>query len=153
VPERLGFDVVFNPNPTVVAQAFFASAQRAQNLVPPMEKIIEEASNEIAENFAAEGRPTKWPSLAESTIAKRGTDGPILVDTGELEAEATDPSSWAIVASGQSVVASLNVRDDSKFHLTGTQFMPQRDWAYLSPQWDDFVDQEMYDWILAPLGV
>ncbi len=139
------------PAPTLIANAFFQTAERTSQMEEPVREIAQRFSEEIEANFAAEGRPSHWQDLAEATIAKRTNEGygagPILTRTGELRAAATDPDAWDIASSGQLVVAQLNTPDYGRFHLTGWIYGPVRDWAYLSPEVDEDIDGILSDWL------
>src|SRR6266571_6369447 len=153
MPVRTGWEVVVIPNPAIVAHAFFDAAEHAKTLRKPMTEIVKRASEEIAQNFAVEGRPQKWKSLAEATIANRTSEGyparPILDRTGALKEAATSPDSWQITTGGQATVAALQVPGYERFHITGApnNNMPQRDWSYLDPAFDEYADQVLADWV------
>jgi phage gpG-like protein len=54
-----------------VAQAFFTSAEKLQNMEEPLQMAARIATAEVEENFNAQGRPTGWQPLAEATLARK----------------------------------------------------------------------------------
>lgn len=147
MPVQMGFDVIWNPELVVFANAFFASSKLLEQGDSLVREIALAFSRELAENFDAEGRPSGWEPLALSTILKRGSDHPILQDSGDLVAAATDPESWNFSRSGQTFIGTLSTPGYGKFHITGTRFMPMRDWTYLSPEFDEVLDTVLNDWM------
>lgn len=152
--ERPILSVVPYPSVDLIINAFFTSAERAQTLDKPLGDIAKLASNEIAENFAAQGRPSRWEPLAQATIKDRITrgygPGPILDREGTLKDDATAEASWQISGAGQVVVANLDVVGYGRFHISGTKHMPERDWTYTSEAFDEQSDQILSDWISEP---
>jgi phage gpG-like protein len=147
---RIQYEVVWTPLPTVVANAWFSSADQLSRLEQPMRDIVEIHSRELEENFASQGRPGPWKPLAESTIRKKGHDT-ILQDSGALHDAASNADSWAISVSGQSAVAALAAPSYGRFHLTGTRHIPERPWDYISPEAEAESDEILLDWIEEPL--
>ena len=151
MPIQITTDVVWNPSISVVANAFFASADQLNNLEPAMEEIVGIVCDDFGENFRSEGRPTPWEPLAESTVMKRGSSNPILQDTGEMAQQLTDPASWVISVRGQTAVAVPTGPEYSLFHITGTVFMPARPWDYVSPETQERIMDIVEDFMLQPL--
>jgi hypothetical protein len=153
MPVRLDIEIVITPSPTMLATAFFASAERVRSLGSPMQQATEIYAHEIDLNFIQGGRPTPWEPLAASTVMKRGTDSPILIDTDVLHSEASSPSAWAVSGGGQNVLAELITQDAvyGLFHLTGTTLMPIRDWAYISDEALSEIDNIFADWVTGPM--
>ena len=177
MPVRLGLEFVWIPNPAIVADAYFATAERAQQLQIPMKEATEIAATEIEANFDAEGRPTAWAPLAPSTLRTRvmsdiagvgGTESfragtsefqsqifggfasavKILQRTGDLKSGASDPNSWAIGGSGQDTVAVLtDPTGYGHYHVEGTSKMPQRDYIYISEAAQDEIGELFLDFI------
>lgn len=59
------------PDPAIVAETFFATAQRCQTLDEPLRMCVDIAREEFAANWAAQGRPEGWAPLSDSTIWSR----------------------------------------------------------------------------------
>jgi phage gpG-like protein len=179
VPVQLGLEFVWIPQPAIVAEAYFATAERAQQLMEPMREATEIAATEIDLNFEVEGRPTHWAPLAAGTIRTRvmgdikGVGGSesfsegtsefqerifsgfasavkILTRTGTLREAAVNPGSWAIGGSGQDTVAVLqDPTGYGGFHVEGTSKMPQRDYTYISEAAQDEIGELFLDFIAA----
>ena len=179
MPVGLGLEFTWIPQPAIVAEAFFATAERAQQLDIPMREATEIAATEIEANFDAEGRPTAWAPLAPSTIRTRvmsdiksvgGTESfgggtaefqsrifsgfssavKILQRTGTLKGAAIDPNSWAIGGGGQDTVAVLqDPTGYGGYHVEGTSKMPQRDYTYISEQAQEEIGELFLDFIVA----
>jgi hypothetical protein len=78
-------------------------------------------------------------------------DVKILQRTGTLRDAATDPSSWVIEASGNQAVAVLqDVVGYGHFHVEGTEYMPMRDWTYVSDEALDEAMEYWADWVTEP---
>lgn len=176
---RLGLEFVWIPQPAIVAEAYFATAERAQQLQVPMREATEIAATEIEANFDAEGRPEHWAPLAPGTVNTRvkadiagvgGTESfklgtsefqsrifsgfasavKILNRTGALKGAAVDPNSWAIGGSGQDTVAVLqDPTGYGGYHVEGTSKMPQRDYTYISEQAQEEIEELFLDFITA----
>jgi hypothetical protein len=63
------------PQPAVIAQAFFATAEKCRRLDEPLMQAAEVASEEMNMNFEAGGRPEGWEPLSEATIVRKSTKG------------------------------------------------------------------------------
>lgn len=68
----------------------------------------------FANNFDAEGRPSPWKELADSTVKKRGSSNPILDVTGDLRSEVTSDSH-------QSHLEEINQNTDGYTLLMGAK--------------------------------
>lgn len=159
MPPRTGFSVQWVPEPSLIGQAFFASAEQASQLEPAMLEVVNVAADEISLNFQEEGRPEPWQPLAAGTIEQRARygfgAGPILDRTGELRGGVEDPSSWDVQSQGtQMWIARLE--DDTGHgspHLTGREpTMPIRDWSYLSDEALDNMANIVLEHITAALS-
>src|SRR5687768_16263499 len=133
MPGRVTADLVFTPMPSVVARGFFMAAERIRQMEAPMQRAAEIVSREILANFDAEGRPTRWPELAESTVRKKASEGldPIILRATEAlvggltEEGQAGLGSWDIGHEGTDWVAFL--ADPTGYgwrHLEEHQFMP-----------------------------
>lgn len=158
MPARVGIDLVFTPFPAVVARAFFMSAERMRQLQEPMERVAQIISREIQENFDAQGRPSGWEELKESTVAKKasaGLDPRILRATGALLDGLTMQGqhglgSWDISQDGNEWVGVL--QDPTGYgwrHLDEFphRFMPSRDWSFVPDETQDEIEDAFRDWL------
>ena len=71
-----------------------AMRYRARDMSPVLERIGDEWLDIIEEQFSTEGARggTPWRALSRETKFRRGSAHPILIDTGDLLLETTDPS-------------------------------------------------------------
>lgn len=119
-------------------------ADRLEQLKVPTEMAAEVFSQEMVENFEAEGRPP-WEPLKDSTIKRKAAEGvghkPILQRSGALFGSVAEASNWIIEEQGrgQVVAAFVDPTDYGDFHLDSevggrgpTKFMPIRDWTTIS---------------------
>lgn len=140
------FDIQFTSTPdlTLVAEGFFVTRQRLDEMVRPTQRVVDEVFvPEIETNFLVEGRPP-WEQLAPSTVKKRGSAHPILQDRGKLIAAATSGSAWVVSPETRGATAVFDMGmlpDYAPFHVSGTHFMPQRDFTTISDDADERIDQ------------
>lgn len=140
MPERITVEVVATPLPAVVAQGFFVTAQILEDLGEPTRQAAAVLANEIEQNFRVGGRPAAWPPLAEATIKRKG-HGRILFDSNDLFDEATNPSNFEVTTAKNTSSAHLDAEqlpEYAIFHVTGTEFMPERDFTFVS---DEAIDE------------
>src|SRR5437588_11816961 len=71
VPVRVDVQIIVDPGVTVIAEAFFATADKLQNMQPLLRDMVELISTEIDLNFQMQGRPSKLQPLAASTLQRR----------------------------------------------------------------------------------
>jgi phage gpG-like protein len=71
MPARGSIYVEATPEPALVAQAYFATAQKLRNMEEPLQYAARIAADEVKQNFDAQGRPTGWAPLSEATLARR----------------------------------------------------------------------------------
>jgi len=152
VPVRVGIDVVWIPLPEIVAHAYFATAERAANMLEPMYEAVEVVRGQIETNFDVEGRPAKWEPLSEATLFLREYEGyqsgPILQRSGTLKSGATSAAAWDIDSSGQVVSAiMMDPTGYGHFHVEGTVFQPIRDYTYVDDEALDEIDNLFLDWV------
>lgn len=71
---------------------------RARDMSPILEEIKDDWTNIIEEQFATEGSRTgrKWDRLALTTIIRRGSAHPILIENGDLLINTTDPDNISV---------------------------------------------------------
>jgi len=153
MPVKTGVDLVWIPLPSIVAKAYFATAERAADMLDPMYDAVEVVQGQIEANFDVEGRPAKWAPLSEATIGLRQEAGfpgehPILVRTGALKDAVTSASAWDIEASGQTVSALMtDPTGYGSYHISGTIYMPIRDWSYVDDEALDEIEQLFMEWV------
>jgi len=153
MPVRLGIDVVWTPLPAVVANAYFATAEYAANMLDPMYDAVELVRGQILENFDVEGRPARWEPLSEATVGIREETGfpgehPILERTSALKTGATSAAAWDIEHSGQTITAVfLDPTGYGSFHITGTIYMPIRDWSYVDDEALDEIESVFMEYV------
>lgn len=145
---RFLIDVVFIPEPAIVANAYFALAEQVDDMREPVEEIVQFISeNGIPEVFEA-GRSGGWPAHADSTVERWGEHKLLHLD-GDLEGAATSPEAWSIQGSGQTVTASLapNLPPYGIFHIEGTDFMPSRNFVELPAHVVDKAEDIFEQWV------
>ena len=71
MPGRTSIQFVWVPDLAIIAEAYFTMAERAQQMVDPMEDATATVATEIDLNFEVEGRPTPWAPLAPRTLHQR----------------------------------------------------------------------------------
>lgn len=146
------FRVWASSNLEIVAQGFFITSEKLNQMTEPMEQTVLAFSDAISDNFEAEGGPGgQWAPLQESTKRRKaalGLDDRILRATGSLEAGATSGKNWDIQQGGRTTTAELSDPTGyGFFHLSGTQFMPIRDWATVGDDALDEMQNIFADWM------
>lgn len=147
----------FIPPLSVVAEGWFMTARRLSEMTDVVEGITQELSAELAENFEVGGRPP-WPALKDTTIERkekiadlRGAPEDILVRSGALWDEVADPLAWDIQREGAGAVGVYNPGDVhdayGHFHLSGTVYMPIRNYMELTDEIVDGVADLFDEWI------
>lgn len=144
MPSRISVEVVSLPAPAVVAQGYFMTAERLENMVEPMFEAVEALTERYRRNFDDESSAgDKWQEWTDWYSAKRGgkvttdvmgeeytvggvtkwrptiTVNKILQLSQDLYKAATDPASWDVDQSGRDAIAVLEVPEYGKFHITG----------------------------------
>jgi hypothetical protein len=111
----------------LVARKLIGHARAAEDIRPAQPAVARRVAAGYGRSFDRSG--PGWPGLKPSTIRRRAAEGystgHILVKTGKYRAAATNPMSLKIRASRSSFLISVDY-DVSKFHQTGTKFMPPR---------------------------
>ncbi len=149
MPARGTTGLYMVPSATVLAQAFFVTAEKLSQIEEPMHRIVNDVLvPEIEENFQTEGHGA-WEQLAPATALKRGSAHPILMETGQMREAATSPQAWSVERSGSSAFASFNpdVTEYAKFHISGTSFMPVRDFGTFEADVEDQVEDIFDEWL------
>lgn len=151
MPGRFSLDFVAIPQPALVARGYFIAADKLNQLPEPLLRASEVVSREIEINFEAEGRPP-WDALEAATSERKsqlGLDPRILRATGELFEAVTSPDAWDIGMEGSTQAAALlrDTTDHGTFHITGTSFMPARDWSFVPDDALDRIEEVFYEWL------
>lgn len=148
---RFVLDLVATPSPAVVAKGLFIASEKLNDLGEPLQRAGEVVRNEIDENFAANGRPSPWAPLAESTLRKKGQQGldpRILRATLSLYEGLMNPGIWDIQVTGNEGTATMaDPTGYGELHLNGTRFMPMRDYAFVSDDGLENIDEIFYQWL------
>jgi phage gpG-like protein len=150
------FQIDVSPDPIVLSGVMDEVSTRARTINYALEQVVQTIFiRELESNFDAEGRPSSWPQLAETTIKIRNDQGfgsgPILDRTGALRGNATSLSAWSFGGGGDQYVAELmDVTDYGGYHIKGGPMIPQRDWTYLSDAAGDAAVQVFQDWVMEP---
>lgn len=147
--ERGDFFIEMTPNPMMVAQGFFMTSRRLSDLREPVEMGAKIVAEELAINFVVGGRPG-WKPLADSTVAKKG-HSEILIESGDLMEEVSDADRWAMSSGGNYAMAQWEPGSAhsayGEFHLSGTRFMPQRDFMSMPDRVEDAILEIFEDWV------
>lgn len=146
-------DIDWFPHPAIIASQFYSLAGdvNVKSLREPLKQSIQEViAPAFRDNFLAGGRPA-WVPLAEVTEEKKAakgyTEGP-LIATGRLMRKASQLNAWTI--DGQAGEARLDNLGDEYYgyvHQYGSEHIPQREWALLSPQEIDKVEEVFGRWL------
>src|SRR5688572_22754076 len=129
--ERFVVDIQVSPDLAVVVEAFFTAKERLEQMREPMLDAAQAYANAIRARFESQD----FEPLSSDTRKSVGVRGSefILVDTGTMEAAATSALSWDVVAGESKASATFDpsllasVAPYFRFHLSGTDFMPERD--------------------------
>lgn len=113
-------------------ELFEFSARLGSMQEPLWESIDRVVRPSIGMNFLMGGRP-KWAPLAHSTFVSRGALGPILIRNGTLVRGATSRGIWKVTDTEADMEGLDSKVAYAKFHQTGTQHMPKREFAILQP--------------------
>jgi phage gpG-like protein len=146
-------DIDWFPHPTIVASQFYQLAGdiNVRSLREPLKRSIQQViAPAFKENFLSGGRPA-WTPLADVTqkkkAAKGQTDDP-LIATGRLMRKAQQLNVWTI--DGREAEARLDNLGDVAYgyvHQNGSEHIPQREWAMLTPNEVDKVEQVFGRWL------
>lgn len=111
----------------VVARKFDGLARAADDIRPAQPAVARRVAAGYGRSFDRQG--PSWASLKPSTVRRRVAEGyssgPILTKSGKYRRAATNPMSLIIRATRSSFEIGVNY-EVSKFHQTGTKFMPPR---------------------------
>jgi hypothetical protein len=111
----------------LVIRKLLGHARAADDFRPARPAVAQRVATGYGRSFSRQG--PGWSPLKPSTIRRRVgegySSGPILQKTGRYKAAATNPLALIIRSTRDSFAISVNY-DVSKFHQTGTRFMPPR---------------------------
>lgn len=111
---------------------------------PLRESVVRVLIPSIRENFDSEGRPP-WQRLADATVLRRGSSGPILNRTGTLRSEATSLENWNI---GREEATMTGVSAEyGAYHQEGTRNMPARPFVMIQPEDEVQILDIFGDWV------
>jgi hypothetical protein len=71
MPARGNIYIEATPEPALVAQAYFAAAEKLRDMSDPLEAAAAIGTDEVKMNFNEQGRPTHWEPLSQETINRR----------------------------------------------------------------------------------
>lgn len=137
-------DVVALNAPILAVEFAKAAVEVSDFHVPLSRAITTVVAPSIAENFAVGGRPG-WTPLADGTLRQK-TNPRILIESGTLAAEASNPDNWGI----DREEAQMYLPEDAyygEFHMSGTAFMPARDFATLQDTDEDAIAVVFNEWL------
>jgi phage gpG-like protein len=102
---------------------------RVGDLEPAFEALADDFLSIESKQFSSEGgfASGSWAPLAESTVRRRGSAGPILDDSGDLRRSLTQEGAKGSVRqiTSDSLFVGTDV-DYAQYHQTGTSRMPRR---------------------------
>jgi phage gpG-like protein len=116
----------------------------------PLKRSIQQVMGpSFRQNFTVGGRPA-WPPLAEETLrikSKANQPADILVRTGRLRRVAGQLNLWTLSRDDARVVSIPSGADYGRFHMTGTRWMPAREWMGFQPVDIQAIEQVFVEWI------
>jgi hypothetical protein len=132
------------PHPLIMAASWTSLAEELKDMREPLERMRTYAATIMPRNIDDQGGG-EWPELDSDTLDRRSA-GAILIDTGALYSAVGDEGLWEL---GDEEVRMGGIPSPyyAEFHLTGTEFMPQRDYAYFLPQDVDECEQIAWQWL------
>lgn len=144
------------PNASVIVAGLTRFAGSFRSLKPALEDAVDGVLRpEIEEAFAAEG--PGWAALDSKTIANRQSlgfsAGPILTRSGNLRRVATMKKLWHIDGqAGTAFVTDLPGAEYGVHHVTGTSYMPQRDFMGVSEEGMNQIEEIFASFIADNAG-
>lgn len=138
--------------PAEWAQGLDDVRRELRNMNEPIIRSIEDVmTDSIQRNFDIGGRP-RWAPLAAYTIAKKDSADP-LIDTGDLERQATSLDAWTM-SFGAENQATLDNVDEYGMHQNYGFFnvpfgseVPARQWALFQPEDEEDIEEVFWDWL------
>ena len=150
------WDVVSGPAVASAKLAALGVSLRAGGFRKPLQRSVREVLvPEIERQFAVGGDP-KWPDITDSTketkMRRVGHTYPILVETGRLKKAATALARWHVKNDEATFTGLPGYAAYGTFHVTGTKYMPQRNWANWRDNTGDAVHQVFDEWVEEKIG-
>jgi phage gpG-like protein len=120
----------------------------------PLEHAVDNVMTQhIIHQFEVGGEPA-WEPLADSTVERRGRQGTlggypqdILVETGTLFESVTRRARWTVTGQEAYFSNLPNRAAYGRFHMEGTQNMPERPWIQITSQDIDEVESIFGRWV------
>lgn len=138
--------------PLAILQANFKQlAIDIRSFREPLKRSIQGViAPSIGVNFAVGGRPA-WADLEEDTVRAKASEGianPSLPLTrkGKLKKVAQQLNAWTITKDN-AFMNRLPGADYGWYHVTGTRFMPERDFAIIQPEDIDEIEEVFRIWL------
>ena len=107
--------------------------ERIAHLLSNLDEWLLIVGGLVSDQMSINWSEASWAPLAAATILKKQTQGwplDILVETGALR-DAASGGAWSASQMGGSAEAVLEAPGYGEFHITGTSYMPARDWTFL----------------------
>ena len=125
----------------------FSYARTFGDMREPLTRSVHEVViPSIGMNFVVGGRP-QWQALSLNRVARRGSATPILIDKGQLIKAALSKTSWRITNDTADMSPLDNKVPYAKYHQTGTDVMPRREFAILQPRDIDDIVGIFSEWV------
>src|SRR5262245_40180358 len=126
-----GITIDWNPEPIFMRLLFWHLAAEMENMQGGLEEMKSFAAAIMPRNIENEGDGS-WPPLSDATL-ERKTGSSMLIESGEMLATLSGTDLWSV--EGDSLVAH-NPGDPHylSIHLSGSVFMPVRDFAYFNQE-------------------
>lgn len=124
--------------------------ERADHLRPVLEWARDQMIDMVEGQFDTEGARggDPWKQLAFTTIKKRGSDHPILIDSGDLLDEMLTPDSYDIDDEGVTFHQGGVGDEYGHFHQTGTAKMDARPIFDMTPLDRSRITRGINRWIM-----
>lgn len=180
MPVRVTIDVIQAPPMAFVAQSYFLTRERYEDLLDPTYEAVDLIRAQIKENFESESSGgEKWPEWSFWYRQKRGqkdkinpmgeeyktssgvfawrattTSQKILQLSGTLVSVATDVAAWDVDLQGNAAAAVMEGVPSYGFaHITGSDLvhLPARDWSFLPDDVLDDIDEKFFEHFDEPM--
>lgn len=151
----VGIDVSLTPPGWVMAADFVALGLDIRSMREPLKRAVQGVlGGSIRYNFEVGGRP-EWPPLSDETVRIKhdlGYPPDILIRTGKLKKVAGQLNIWTLTRE-EAYVTQLPGAEYGEFHLTGTRFMPIRDFLTIQPQDEEEIEKVFETWLVQRFGL
>ena len=136
--------------PTQVGKDYAALARDVRSFREPLKRSVKQVMGpSFRKNFEVGGRPT-WPPLADETLrikAQQNYPDDILIRTGKLRRVAGQLNLWSFSKDDARVVTIPPGAEYGQFHMSGTKWMPAREWMGFQSEDVDKIEQVFVEWI------